>query len=503
MLPRPRFPAEALHLGHSRGSEVTAWVAIGIRHIGCSAGPHVHSRADPPHLLARPVAVRLARFRHRECAAPDPDLLSPQGASDASLTVSAQSADAWSMHRKPSVDAAVSDALSPLVDAAVPLAPDAIDKSLFGLHMKHADTTTPWPTVPFGTWRLWDAQVGWSSLEPSRGQWSWTILNRDIALAEQHHTDVILTLALTPTWASARPTEPSGYRPGNAAEPANLADWQTYIQTVATRYKGRITHYEIWTEPNLAEFYTGTVPTMVSLAKIAYTTLKAIDPNIVVHCPPTTAGNTSFIDSYFTAGGAAYTDVVDYHFYTWPGPPERMLPTVDALRVIMKNHALDDKPLWSTEAGWLIYDANTVVTAASWNEVLPWATASAYVARAYALAAANGLARYYFYGWDDPSMGLTEANGITVKPPGIAYGQVYAWLVGSHMKGCPVDASGTYECTLAHDDGTTSFMVWNPRTTVNFSVPAGATSYRDLTGKTTPLNGARTLSIGGTPILLE
>ena len=64
---------------------------------------------------------------------------------------------------------------------------------------------TPWPSVPFGAWRLWDAYVGWPQLEPKQGTWNFSTLDKYVALAEAHNVEILLPLGLTPEWASARP----------------------------------------------------------------------------------------------------------------------------------------------------------------------------------------------------------------------------------------------------------------------------------------------------------
>ena len=121
-----------------------------------------------------------------------------------------------------------------------------VPASLFGMPIhyvvspKGTDRLPPWPRVPVPAWRLWDARVTWPDLEPNKGQWRFENLDRSGALAEAHHTEVLLTLGLTPRWASARPQEPSGYAPGYAAEPKDIEDWRTFVRTVATRYNGRI-----------------------------------------------------------------------------------------------------------------------------------------------------------------------------------------------------------------------------------------------------------------------
>jgi beta-glucosidase/6-phospho-beta-glucosidase/beta-galactosidase len=41
--------------------------------------------------------------------------------------------------------------------------------------------------------------------------------------------------------------------------------WRTFVRAVATRYKGQIEAYEIWNEPNLKMFWTGSVEQLVTI----------------------------------------------------------------------------------------------------------------------------------------------------------------------------------------------------------------------------------------------
>jgi glycosyltransferase involved in cell wall biosynthesis len=96
------------------------------------------------------------------------------------------------------------------------------------MHIYHmlrgAAQPTPWPLIPFGTWRLWDAYVAWPWVEPEKGKWDFANLDKYLSQAEQNRVDVLLPLGLSPTWASARPTEKSGYSPGYAAEFLAISD---------------------------------------------------------------------------------------------------------------------------------------------------------------------------------------------------------------------------------------------------------------------------------------
>src|SRR5215470_1149409 len=72
----------------------------------------------------------------------------------------------------------------------------AIPRSYFGLHIHHLayPVPTPWPNVPVPEWRLWDADVTWADIEPTKGQWRFDKLDGYVSLAAQHGTGLLLTL---------------------------------------------------------------------------------------------------------------------------------------------------------------------------------------------------------------------------------------------------------------------------------------------------------------------
>ena len=84
--------------------------------------------------------------------------------------------------------------------------------------------------------------------------------------------------------------EPSGYQPGFAAEPTNIEDWREFRHDVATRYNGRIHNYEIWNEPNLKQFWTGTTDQLLALTREASMIIHRIDPGATIISPSATSG---------------------------------------------------------------------------------------------------------------------------------------------------------------------------------------------------------------------
>ena len=373
-----------------------------------------------------------------------------------------------------------------------------VPASLFGMHIHHmvfpsgTERLTPWPGVPVPQWRLWDAKVTWPDLEPSKGQWHFENLDRSLALAEAHHASVLLTLGLTPRWASARPQEPSGYAPGFAAEPKDIEDWRVFVRTVATRYKGRIHAYEIWNEPNVKKFWTGNIDQLATLTREASIIIHGIDPHAVVVSPPATGfPGIKWMPEFLSKAGQ-YVDVIGYHFYLTPRPPEATLQLVDAIKKVMSENGAQDKPLWDTEAGWL-------PPAQIDPEV-----GAAYLARSYIVLWADGVQRFYWYAWDNHTsvaLQTTEKDNQTLTPAGQAFGTIQNWLIGARMDWCKTDAEQTWQCQL-NRDGTLQWIVWNPDGTQPFTPPRSwnVKNVMPLIGETRRFSGS-TLDVGPMPVL--
>jgi len=406
-------------------------------------------------------------------------------------------------------------------DRTVPSLPEvAIPSSYFGLHLERAVPTARfpqpsiWPDRGFSQWRLWDAGVSWPQLEPARGDWHFDLLDRYVTLADTHRVDILLPLALSPSWASARPQERSAYGLGNAAEPRDVADWRLYVRSVATRYRGRIHQYEIWNEPNLPQFFTGDVRAMVTLVAAADSILKEVDvANILVSPAPTTYDGLRWLDAFLEAGGGRYVDVIGYHFYVSPRPPEAMGPLIDSVHALLERHDLNDHPLWNTETGWFIANHESQVgpvgTGSAFRaKILTDNEASAYVARAFVVGRAHELARFYWYAWDDQVMGLTEADGQTEKAPAKAFGTIQEWLVGFQILSCRPDSAGVWVAKLLSAGARKAWLVWRSQGSTTFRIPAnwGVNRVRDLQGGSRFVSGPTrhdSISVGEAPVLLD
>lgn len=381
----------------------------------------------------------------------------------------------------------------------------SVPTTFFGMHIHGIDVPRPdtgrvtaWPDIPFGAWRLHDANVKWSQLEPSRGTYDFARLDKYVALAKQRDVKVLLPLFGTPRWASARPNEPADEGVGSAAEPANMDDWSEFVRVIATRYKGKIEAYEIWNEPNLAKhFWSGSTDQLLEMTRRAYGIIKAMDPKAMVVLPsPTTETGPAYLDEFLSKGGAKYGDVVGYHFYVHARPPEAMVDVALRVKGILERHNVA-KPIWNTEAGW--------------DAPKPFASdelAAAYVARAYLCLWAAGIQRFYWFSWDDRSwvtIKMTELRNEAVSDTSAAkaYSQVQKWMQGAVVHLCKAEPQGVWTCQLERS-GKPVWIVWDTNASAAFAIRSGwhVSTQQHLLGPPQRITQAQ-LQIGPVPTLLN
>ncbi len=393
-----------------------------------------------------------------------------------------------------------------------PISKKEIPASFFGLH--YFRLGEPWPKASFSSLRLWGTGTYWTEINTAEGKYDWTQLDLFLALAREHKVDLLYTFGVTPRWASLRPDEPAFEPPftGGAAPPRDMRYWDDFVRAIATHNKkqgGRIKYWEIWNEWDYSGFWTGDTATMVSMARRAYRIIKSIDPNALVLTPDASDYDNKVLadrtNRFLAAGGGNYADVITFHGYT--NSPERRTPEdigslVNAIREVMVAHGQSAKPLWNTEGGW-----GTDPTLPDLDEQ------AAFVARYYLLHWSKGVERFYWYGWDGYDESSPQNSWGTlwdprrggIQKPGIAYREVYKWLVGATMKSnCAVQSDGTtWVCGLSRPGGYEAQAIWNTAGGVSIRAPSQFRQYRNLDGKKVAIRKDDSVTIGIKPILLE
>jgi hypothetical protein len=371
--------------------------------------------------------------------------------------------------------------------------------AFFGMAVM-TSSATHFPSVPFGPLRLWDAGVSWSDMETSQGVYNFAPLDAWLAEAYASNKPVLYTLGRVPIWAgggASYTSPPSDISTGNLQYAAFVT---ALVQHSLASSTAKISYYELWDEPDSSLYWTGTQAQMVTMAQTAYNVIRSLDPNAIITGPgiagsddPPTAG---WLAGYWAAGGSAYQDVVAYHAYTADTTiyPSYLPGLIAAIQTLQQVYGISLKPLWFTEGSW---GNNVTLGPAGLTDEQK----IAYMAQQHLFMWSSGVARYYWYEWDNTkNFGTLWSSGGGITPAGTAYGLLYNWLAGSTQTSPLIQAGdGTWSATLTLADGTSAQIIWNPLT--NKSITTSFVNCRTLDGSSNPVvNGF--VNIGNTPVML-
>jgi hypothetical protein len=147
-------------------------------------------------------------------------------------------------------------------------------------------------------------------------------------------------------WASSAPDREdtlAGVPAWGLAAPADPADWELLVRTLATRTRGSVRSWEVWNEPDVSLFWVSSAADFVDLARTSAGVLREVDPDVRVAVNLVnreTAEGEAFYDTVL-AEAADVLDVFGMHY----GNAEWIADAVAAVPLLRPGGAI-----WNTEA---------------------------------------------------------------------------------------------------------------------------------------------------------
>jgi hypothetical protein len=396
--------------------------------------------------------------------------------------------------------------------------------ALFGVHDRSGAS---YGTVHEGSVRLWDVGVRWDMVETTPGHYDWSRLDSLVAGAQAAHTQVTMVVAMTPAFYSSDPTKP----------PRRIARYKEFVRALMKRYHDFHGHrgiaaYQVWNEGNISAYWTGTPGQLASLTRAMWQMRNRWDPQAKVIAPPMAARL-----------GSQLKDLVDYHsrrvhrhpvwhyfdavalsLYPLATYGDRAGVPEDSMRILhtvrARLHRLGvpaHEPIWATEIN---YGISSGIAAVLHATPISDARQQANVARTYLLAAANRVARVFWYRYDYRRLTPEQGGGLrantmlsdpvdptVVTPAGRAYVRVQDWMHGRllaprHARPCPRDRHGTYTCTVRDDRGVRR-IYWNPFRRAAVRLARGAREAESITGTVQSVTGGSRLTVGYRPVMVS
>ncbi|MGA8493592.1 MAG: hypothetical protein WB711_24435 [Terriglobales bacterium] len=386
-----------------------------------------------------------------------------------------------------------------------------VPRTFFGMH-RHAypNKHEPWPDIPFGSFRMWDSATGWAQINTANGKYDWSQVDRWFSELKEHDVDDILyTFGRVPEFASSQPNLDCNNGPGQCAPPKDLKSdgtgsdqyWKDFVTAIVTHSKNNrgihIKYWELWNEPYLPRYWSGTFPQLLRMARDAKEIIHSIDPDAVFLSPDSGLvypKYRQFMEDWLAAGGGEYADGIAFHGYTQRGPATDFIQYYREFRKILAKYHQDTKPTYDTEASW----GNVKKGKGYADED----SQAAFVAQFYLVHWSEGVQRLYWYAWNDGATGMLYDRESKRSTQGArAYREVFNWMVGSTMtRGCSPDGS-VWTCTLTKADGKEALVVWNESGEKNYSPKGAFKKFRDVAGNSNPISGP--LKIGPKPLFLE
>jgi PKD repeat protein len=359
------------------------------------------------------------------------------------------------------------------------------------MHINHSKT--PWPSVAFGSYRLWDDGTAWGNINTSNGVYNWSPLDTWVNRARQQNVELTYTFGRTPAWASSSPSTSCNYASGSCVAPANLTNWDNFVSALVTRYKGRIKYYEMWNEPNVPGYWKGTTAQMVEMTSRAANIIHSIDPNAEVVSPGATWASTTawvWLNGYLTAGAGPYLDDIGCHGYSGNNNAESILTIIDNIQKTQNEHGLN-LPLTITEGGW---GPNTIIS--------NYTEQAAFLVQRHMLTTSRPAVKSFFwYEWDNATWGTLWDSSNGIHPAGIAYGHVTQWLTGASANGCNKAANSTWTCSFTLANGKPAIAVWNAKSSVSYTPGSQYNQVLGIDGSSNSMSGGNSYTVGNAPVL--
>ena len=209
---------------------------------------------------------------------------------------------------------------------------------------------------------------------------AWQRFDEIVDLAEEFDLKLIVRVDRSPLWAQKPDAQPEW-------PPAKFEDYGDFMAVLAERYKGRISHYQLWNEPNLAREW-GSAPDpkgYVDLLRVGYERLKEVDPDIkVLTAPlaitlersPRAMVELDYLDQMYQHGAFDYFDIMSANAYgleypptAEPDPDVLNFRRVELLREVMERNGDTNKAIWFNEYGWNASPADMPADKLIWRRV--------------------------------------------------------------------------------------------------------------------------------------
>ncbi|MBN2643828.1 MAG: cellulase family glycosylhydrolase [Victivallales bacterium] len=289
--------------------------------------------------------------------------------------------------------------------------------------------------------RVW---LHWSQVQDENRKYHWEGLDHIISILRNNGIEPMICLLGGRHPYQTKVKSPwhvhDGYYPP-------LEEWSRFLKTVAERYKGKVSYYQIWNEPDTkCNFYPFEPEAYYELLKNSYITLKTVNQEIKVtnggFCVALQGKNLEKYShtqedsnwgapAFYRLNPQKYFDITSVHLYsvnTYDQSWEPQKNDVIAMRKFLEQFGENEKPLWNTETSFL---SGTPGTRGGWasNHLISIKDHAARLIQWYIQSLAVGIERNFWYIFSGEEPGIVNSD-LSPKPAFVAQANLVNMLNG-------------------------------------------------------------------------
>jgi len=361
-----------------------------------------------------------------------------------------------------------------------------------------------------GTVRLWDAGTSWAILQSGSNTYNWTNLDTWLDMVAAHQPSaVIFTFGHVPCfiasiacgstgqvskyWSGGTPIDLTSN--GSATFTAFVTALTKHCSAAGHCVKNYIKYWEMWNEPNLSHYWSGSVNQLYDMFKPVIPIIRANVPGAIVSTPPISGGDTTYIGSWLSLenSNGRLSDYYGFHSYLSGYEPETRLNMIIRMVKAKNDAGWTTTPWMNTETNFNVgTDVCTSSAEDCRGQLIRW-----HVMQYAYQGGAGGAFHVGWYNWTSISSGGYDTYYYTMMQ----------WLTGASFTASCSSNGTVWTCPLTEASGATALFVWDSAGNSTYTPASQYVDYRSFNGtnggaKTTIASGQAT-TIGLIPIMFE
>lgn len=186
----------------------------------------------------------------------------------------------------------------------------------------------------------------WEDIEPCQGQVDYSKYDRIVNLASSYGINILGIMSYSASWAG-----PSWNSP-----PYDDETFVNFTAGVIDRYKGKVTYWEIWNEPDDTTYFKpqDNMVRYTELLKKVYVRAKEVNPECIILNGGLSKSAVFALKEIYKNGGKGYFDILAIHPFANPlneYAVSRVRGIYRGCRKVMQDNGDAHKRIWFTEIG--------------------------------------------------------------------------------------------------------------------------------------------------------